>query len=105
MNRFQGFDTARYQGDKVMQAWKTASPYRYAGYYLKAPCHSDATYMGTRARLAAMGWGFLIVYVGRQIEGPCSNRAVSAGLGAAPRPRRSRQNRRRRFSGPLRHLP
>ncbi|MEZ5355475.1 MAG: DUF1906 domain-containing protein [Bryobacteraceae bacterium] len=82
MTRYLGFDTAYYQGDKIMSAWKQHSPYGFTGYYLKAPCHGDASYMGTRERLAAMGWGFLIIYVGRQVEGPCSSRPVSAALGS-----------------------
>ncbi|MEZ5403863.1 MAG: DUF1906 domain-containing protein [Bryobacteraceae bacterium] len=81
MSRYLGFDTARYQGDKIMQAWKTESPYAFTGYYLKAPCHSDASHMGARERLAKMGWGFLIIYVGRQAEGPCSKQPVDAALG------------------------
>ena len=37
--RMAGFDTFAYPGDSAMQAWRQSSPYRFVGYYLKAPCH------------------------------------------------------------------
>lgn len=61
-----GFDTAIYPGDAAMRTWRAASPYRWVGYYLPAPCHRDASWVGTRARLAAMGWGTAVIYVGQQ---------------------------------------
>lgn len=61
-----GFDTAIYPGDAAMQTWRAASPYRWVGYYLPAPCHRDASWAGTRARLSAMGWGTAVIYVGQQ---------------------------------------
>jgi glycoside hydrolase-like protein len=50
-----------------MSAWLApASPYRWVGYYLAAPCHRDASWMGKRATLNSMGWGFAVIYVGQQ---------------------------------------
>ena len=66
-----GFDTNRYPGERVMQSWRTASPYQWVGYYLASPCHRDASWMGTRASLERMGWGIALLYVGQQaFEGP-----------------------------------
>jgi len=40
-----GFDTFAYPGDDAMHAWATADkPYRWVGYYLSAPCHSDSSW-------------------------------------------------------------
>jgi hypothetical protein len=63
---FPGFDTALYPGDDAMRTWRTASPYRWVGYYLPAPCHRDASWSGKRATLEAMGWGTAVIYVGQQ---------------------------------------
>jgi hypothetical protein len=66
-----GFDTHTYPGDKTMAAWKAApgAPYRWVGYYLPAPCHSDDSWSGKRPTLVAMGWGLAVVYVGQQTWG------------------------------------
>lgn len=83
---FAGFDLSLYPGDSAMQAWRSpASPYRWVGYYLPAPCHRDASWAGTRERLAAMGWGFGVIYVGQQAwEGTPEPAADSAGTPAGP---------------------
>ena len=78
---FIGFDTSIYPGDQKMRTWKTASPYSFTGYYLRSPCHFNASWSGTRERLEAMGWGIAVLYVGRQAQGPCSTTAPNAGLG------------------------
>src|SRR5688500_6598956 len=53
-----GFDTYAYPGDDEMRAWQTATkPYKWVGYYLSAPCHRDASFMGKRETLSSMGWG------------------------------------------------
>jgi hypothetical protein len=45
----------------------------WCGYYLApAPSHHDTSWMGTRAALAAAGWGVAPVYLGQQITGPGS---------------------------------
>lgn len=65
---YPGFDTALYPGDSAMRAWRSpASPYRWVGYYLQAPCHRDASWAGTRERLTGMGWGLAVIYVGQQV--------------------------------------
>jgi len=65
--RHLGFDTYKYPGDDVMRAWRHADvPYEWVGYYLPAPCHSGRTWMGKRERLASMGWGMAVIYVGQQ---------------------------------------
>ncbi|HET6568802.1 MAG TPA: glycoside hydrolase domain-containing protein [Rhodothermales bacterium] len=62
-----GFDTWRYPGDEVFQAWREASPYQWVGYYLPAPCHRDSSWMGRRQALQQAGWGLAVVYVGQQV--------------------------------------
>ena len=64
-----GFDTNIYPGDRAMQTWKAAGKYEWVGYYLPAPCHKDASWAGKRARLAEMGWGMAVIYVGQQTWG------------------------------------
>jgi hypothetical protein len=64
-----GFDTNIYPGDKAMDAWREAGDYEWVGYYLKAPCHSDGSWSGTRDRLVDKGWGLAVVYVGQQTWG------------------------------------
>ena len=88
-----GFDTRVYPGDSVLKAWRSASPYRWVGYYLPAPCHTDSTWLGRRAALAAMGWGTAIVFTGEQdwgaaarVTGPAARAAASAGTSPAPPP-------------------
>jgi hypothetical protein len=62
-----GFDTSIYPGDAAMMAWlKPGSPYEWVGYYLAAPCHRDASWMGKRSTLMSMGWGLAVLYVGQQ---------------------------------------
>ena len=61
-----GIDTSLYPGEPAMQAWRSSSPYAWTGYYLAAPCHRDAGWMGHRAALAGMGWGMAVIYVGQQ---------------------------------------
>ncbi|MBW3630427.1 MAG: DUF1906 domain-containing protein [Gemmatimonadetes bacterium] len=61
-----GFDTGRYPGEATMRAWYGSSPYRWVGYYLPSPCHRDASWAGTRATLARIGWGMAVLYVGQQ---------------------------------------
>jgi hypothetical protein len=64
---FPGFDIGVYPGDGALAAWKyPASPYRWVGYYLAAPCHRDTTFVGKRATITSMGWGLAAIYVGQQ---------------------------------------
>jgi len=65
-----GFDTFTYPGDDAMRAWLTADkPYKWVGYYLTAPCHTDSSWEGKRETLARMGWGTAVIYVGQQTWG------------------------------------
>jgi hypothetical protein len=61
-----GFDTRDYPGDAAMQRWFAASPYRWVGYYLPAPCYTGTTWSGRRDALRRIGWGFAVLYVGEQ---------------------------------------
>lgn len=61
-----GFDTRDYPGDAAMRTWRTASPYRWVGYYLPAPCYTGTTWAGRREALREMGWGFAVLFVGEQ---------------------------------------
>jgi hypothetical protein len=67
---YLGFDTGTYPGDEAMRAWRTGnSPYSWAGYYLKSPCHQDEGWMGKRETLTAMDYGLAVLYVGQQTWG------------------------------------
>ncbi len=61
-----GFDTHTYPGDAAMRTWLAESPYRWVGYYLPAPCYTGTSWVGTRPRLASMGWGTAPIFVGEQ---------------------------------------
>jgi hypothetical protein len=62
-----GFDISIYPGEAALRAWKyPASPYRWVGYYLPAPCHHDTTWSGTHATVTSLGWGTAAIYVGQQ---------------------------------------
>lgn len=63
---YPGFDTWRYPGDDVMRTWRAASPYRWVGYYLPAPCHRGNSFVGKRETLERQGWGVAVIYVGQQ---------------------------------------
>lgn len=64
-----GFDTNIYPGDQAMEAWRNSGEYEWVGYYLKAPCHNDDSWSGTRDRLTQQGWGLAVIYVGQQTWG------------------------------------
>lgn len=61
-----GFDTRTYPGDAAMRTWLAESPYRWVGYYLPAPCYTGTSWVGTRDRIADMGWGIAPLFVGEQ---------------------------------------
>lgn len=64
---YLGFDISGYPGDAAMSAWWANSPLFFTGFYLApAPNHSDTSWMSKRSYLAGLGWGFAVVYVGRQ---------------------------------------
>lgn len=66
MRGVPGFDTRDYPGEAAMRAWFGASPYRWVGYYLPAPCYTGTTWSGRRQALRDIGWGFAVLYVGEQ---------------------------------------
>jgi hypothetical protein len=91
-----GFDTSIYPGDATMSAWRQpASPYEWVGYYLQAPCHRDASWMGKRATLTTMGWGLAVLFVGQQtfdgvpdIDVPVAfDRGVAPAIDSLPKAR------------------
>jgi hypothetical protein len=61
-----GFDTRDYPGDEAMRRWFDASPYRWVGYYLPAPCFTGTPWTGRRQALGQIGWGIAVLYVGEQ---------------------------------------
>jgi hypothetical protein len=62
-----GFDIAIYPGDVALTAWRyPASPFRWIGYYLAAPCRRDSSWVGKRATVTSNGWGVAAIYVGQQ---------------------------------------
>ncbi len=73
MAGYAGFDTDVYPGDAAM-AWLLANTnLGWCGYYLApAPSHDNPSWMGTRASLAAAGWGIAPVFVGQQVIAPGS---------------------------------
>lgn len=92
-----GFDTFAYPGDDAMRAWLTADkPYKWVGYYLSAPCHTDASWEGKRATLSQMGWGMAVIYVGQQTWGrtPGAKIAVTRYVTKRVRSVRTRHGRR-----------
>jgi hypothetical protein len=94
-----GFDTNLYPGDNAMEAWRQSGDYEWVGYYLKAPCHSDNSWSGTRERLVNQGWGLAVIYVGQQTWGKklgAGNAATaSTARSSAPRPVKSKKSHRR----------
>ena len=80
---YVGFDTHTYPGTAVMKAWKApGSPYDWVGYYLPSPCHENASWVGKRDTLKAMGWGIAAVYVGQQTWGKSPRTLGAAALEA-----------------------
>ncbi|MBX6363033.1 MAG: DUF1906 domain-containing protein [Gemmatimonadetes bacterium] len=85
-----GFDTRVYPGDGAMARWKRASPYRWVGYYLPAPCQTGTSWVGRRAALRRMGWGLAVVFIGEQdwraMPADASRRAPTDSAGRPGRP-------------------
>lgn len=75
-----GFDTRTYPGDAAMAAWREASPYRWVGFYLPAPCYTGTSWQGKRDAIRSMGWGIAVLFVGEQDwpAGPAQDSAVLA---------------------------
>lgn len=72
MAHFPGFDIGSYPGDQAVTVWAQAGLYKWCGYYLSAPCHSDERFVpftGKAAFLHNLGLGLAVIYVGFQQEG------------------------------------
>lgn len=91
-DRYLGFDTNIYPGDRTMKIWADDGTYDWVGYYLPAPCHKDTSWSGKRDTLINMGWGLAVVYVGQQVwktsqktkkGSTCSNAFISGNRGVA----------------------
>lgn len=85
MPAFPGFDTGDYPGDDLVTRWAgDGSPYQFIGYYLEAPCHGTkfTPFTGKFGLLKSLGWGLVIVYVGRQVNG-CGSGSLNAATGDA----------------------
>jgi hypothetical protein len=78
-----GFDTRTYPGDRAMSAWLDASPYRWVGFYLPAPCYTGTSWRGRRGTLERMGWGVAILFVGEQDWADASMTAAGAAQDTA----------------------
>ena len=65
--KYLGFDTNIYPGDRTMKIWAGEGTYDWVGFYLPAPCHKDESWSGKRDTLLSMGWGLAVVYVGQQV--------------------------------------
>src|SRR3954465_14493557 len=64
-----GFDAFAFPGAAAMLWLRQNANFRFTGFYLApAPRHPDASWMGSRAFLAANGWGTIPTYVGLQVE-------------------------------------
>ncbi len=84
--RHLGFDTSVFPGEKALRAWKAAgAPYEWAGYYLPAPCHRDASWSGQRETLERLGLGTAVIYVGQQTWGRAPRPQSPAARAAARR--------------------
>lgn len=82
MPNFPGFDTGSYPGDNVMDKW-FGKPYVFTGFYLEAPCHNKNKFKpwsGHLATLKQIGWGLVVVYVGRQASG-CGSTSLTRAQG------------------------
>jgi hypothetical protein len=70
---FLGFDRSGYPGNNVMQRLRAEAQIDFTGFYLApAPSHGNTGWMGTRAFLLGLGFGFAPIYVGQQQSPPGS---------------------------------
>lgn len=91
-----GFDTNIYPGDQAMDAWRESGDYEWVGYYLKAPCHNDGSWSGTRDRLVDKGWGLAVIYVGQQTWGSKLTNTAATKTSAATRSKKSKSSHKAR---------
>lgn len=81
MTFFAGIDSDQFDVAKLA-AVKAQTNAVWVAYYLVAPSHPNAGWMGQRAELVAQGWGLAPVFVGQETIGPGSH-MVTALQGAA----------------------
>lgn len=65
---YYGFDISIYPGDTQMSAFWTGTPFWYTGFYL-GPVpnrNNDISWMSKRTYLKNLGYGFLVIYFGKQ---------------------------------------
>ncbi|TDE84645.1 glycoside hydrolase domain-containing protein [Deinococcus sp. S9] len=68
---YYGFDRSVYPTDAVMTAWRSQTPFKFCGFYLGPTAtgqHSDNSWMTKRSFLKNLNWGFLVLYLGRQLN-------------------------------------
>jgi hypothetical protein len=75
---FAGLDTDQFCGLDATKALAAETNVAWLGYYLEAPSHSNAGWMGNRASLIAQGFGLCPIYVGQQTIGPGSHNVTAA---------------------------
>jgi hypothetical protein len=82
MPGFAGFDRSDYPGDAILSWLKNNTNLVWCGYYLgPAPSHPSTSWMTTRPKLIADGWGIAPLYVGQQVTGPGSlNPSAQTGV-------------------------
>lgn len=84
-----GFDCFAFPGMAQMNWLQAHTNLKWVCYYLApAPSHSNTSWKGQRAALAAASWGVGAMYVGQQVKGPGSHTVTRAqgtldGAGAA----------------------
>ncbi len=83
LSHFPGFDIGSYPGDAAIAAWAQAGLYKWCGYYLTSPCHSDSVFTpftGKAKFLHSLGLGLAVIYVGYQQEG-CGSTSLTRAQG------------------------
>lgn len=78
-----GFDTSIYPGDSTLARWRTSSPYRWVGYYLPSPCHTDNSWVGRRGSVERTGLGVAVIFMGEQDWGAAATVAGPTKTGGA----------------------
>lgn len=64
---YPGFDISGYPGDTAMSNFWHSTPFYWTGFYLgPAPYHSDTSWMSKKSYLDSLGYGYAVIYVGRQ---------------------------------------
>ncbi len=91
-----GFDTRDYPGRAAMATWLEASPYRWVGFYLPAPCYTGTSWQGKRDELLAVGWELAVLFVGEQDWAESApDRSLAPADSTAPRCTRTNLTRER----------